>query len=38
VLSADGTIDFQWGGDVAVQDGGGEPLFRRPREGVLCVV
>jgi len=37
VLSADGSIDFQWGGDVVVMEEGGETLFRRPREGVLCV-
>lgn len=37
VLSADGRIDFQWGGDVVVTEEGGETLFRRPREGVLCV-
>jgi Xaa-Pro dipeptidase len=37
VLSEDGRIDFQWGGDVAVTDSGGEVLFRRPREGVICV-
>lgn len=38
VFSPDGRIDFQWGGDVLVTDEGGEVLFTRPREGVLCVV
>jgi Xaa-Pro aminopeptidase len=30
VASADGRIEFTWGGDVVVTDRGGEPLFTRP--------
>jgi len=37
VFSADGRIDFQWGGDVLVTESGGEVLFARRREGVICV-
>jgi len=37
VFSPDGSIDFQWGGDVLVTEAGGEVSFSRPWEGVICV-
>jgi hypothetical protein len=30
-------VDFQWGGDIVVRDNGGEALFTRAHEPVLCV-
>jgi hypothetical protein len=36
VTSADGRIDFTWGGDVVVTERGGEKLFTRPH-GLVSV-
>jgi Xaa-Pro dipeptidase len=35
VFSPDGTIDFQYGGDVVIREHGAEVLFSRPRQGVI---
>jgi Xaa-Pro aminopeptidase len=38
VFSPDGKIDFQYGGDVVVREGGAEVLFSRPRQGVISSI
>ncbi|MBM2810538.1 MAG: hypothetical protein HW416_1297 [Chloroflexi bacterium] len=37
VFSPDGSIDFQWGGDVVIRETGGEALFTRAREPIIFV-